>query len=68
MAFQFDAQTQKTQHNFYFESNFHKIKNASAKEIIQNIAEYQIGNLNVMGYDVIISISEDVTLNKLRQI
>jgi hypothetical protein len=65
MAFQFDAKHKKHNIVFVIESNFHKIKNNSTKEIIQNIAEYQIGNLNVMGYDVIISISEDVTLNKL---
>jgi len=65
MAFQYDAQNKKHNIVFILESNFHKIKNDSAKEIIQNICEYQIGNLNVMGYDVLISISEDATLAKV---
>lgn len=65
MAFQYDAQNKKHNIVFILESNFHKIKNDSAKEIIQNICEYQIGNLNVMGYDVLVSISEDATLAKV---
>ena len=64
MAFQYDAQNKKHNIVFILESNFHKIKNDSVKEIIQNICEYQIGNINVMGYDVLISISEDATLTK----
>ena len=65
MAFQYDAQHKKHNIVFILESNFHAIKNNSAKELVQNIAEYQIGNLNTMGYDVMVSISEDVTISKL---
>ena len=65
MAFQYDAQNKKHDIIFILESNFHAIKNNSAKELIQNIAEYQIGNLNTMGYDVLVSISEDTTLSKI---
>lgn len=65
MAFQFDAQNKKHDIVFVLNTNFHKIKNASAKEIIQNIAEYQIGKINTMGYDVQIALSEDVVLAKL---
>ena len=65
MAFQYDAQNKKHNIVFILESNFHAIKNNSAKELIQNIAEYQIGNLNTMGYDVLVSISEDTTLSKI---
>jgi hypothetical protein len=64
MAFQFDAQNKKHDIIFILETNFHQIKNASAKELIQNIAEYQIGKLNTMGYDVMISLAEDSTLAK----
>lgn len=65
MAFQFDAQHKKHNIIFILETTFHKILNTSAKEIIQNIAEYQIGNLNVMGYDVTMSLAEDTTLSKV---
>lgn len=66
MAFQFDAQNRKHDNIvFVLDTNFHKIKNASAKEIIQNIAEYQIGKINTMGYDVMIALSADPTLAKL---
>jgi len=64
MAFQYDAQHKKHNIIFILESNFHAIKNNSAKELIQNIVEYQIGKLNVMGYDVVVSISIDATISK----
>lgn len=65
MAFQYDAQHKKHNIIFILESNFHAIKNNSAKELIQNIVEYQIGKLNVMGYDVVVSISIDATISKI---
>lgn len=64
MAFQFDAKNKKHNIVFIVDTNFHKIHNLSAKELIQNIVEFQIGNLNAHGYDVLISISSDTTLSK----
>lgn len=65
MAFDYNAQHKKHNIVFILETNLHAIKNVSAKELIQNITEYQIGNLNTMGYDVQISISEDATIAKM---
>jgi len=65
MAFVFKSNNKKHNVVFICSSNFHAIKNSSAKELMMNLSEYQITSITSEGFDVQVAISETATLTQV---
>jgi len=64
MAYKFDAMNRTSDVVFICIDNMYKIQRAWTKELIKNIADYQIQNINSNGYDLLTAITEE---NGLKQ-